>query len=77
MNLNSEENTNYVKYIKILGNHILDSDFPISVLEEFKERYDFCMEELDFWKSRNNPNRFKKSLHDLLKWLYITMHDRH
>lgn len=70
MNLNSKENKEYIKYIKILGNHILDSDFPISVLEEFAERYDFCMEELDFWENRNNPIRCQQSLRDLLKWLY-------
>lgn len=70
MNFSSNENKKFIKYIQILGNHVLDSDFPLSTLEEFQERYDFCMTELDFWKARNNPVRYRESLRNLLQWLY-------
>jgi len=67
---NSKENSEIIKYIIMFGNHLVDEEFPVEILNEFNERHDFCMEELSFWKSRGNPARYREALHSLLNWLY-------
>lgn len=67
---NSKENSEIIKYIIIFGNHLIEQEFPSEILTEFNERHDFCMEELEFWKKRNNPSRYNQSLKELLAWMH-------
>jgi len=67
---NSKKNSEFVKYIVLLGDHLLEEDYPEKILLEFRERHDFCMKELSFWKSRGNPVRYREALHSLLNWLH-------
>ena len=58
-----------MKYIILFGDHIMD-DCDEEVLYEFKDRYDLCMQELDFWRDRKNPERYQESLRILLQWMF-------
>jgi hypothetical protein len=67
---NSKENSEIIKYIIMFGNHLIEEEFPVEILNEFNERHDFCMQELEFWKKRNSPARYNQSLKDLLSWMH-------
>lgn len=67
---NSKKNSEFVKYIVLLGDHLLEEDYPEEILLEFRERHDFCMKELSFWKDRGNSERYQLALKTLLSWVF-------
>lgn len=67
---NSKKNSEFIKYIVLLGDHLLEEDYPEEILLEFRERHDFCMKELSFWKDRGNSERYQLALKSLLAWVF-------
>lgn len=65
----SKKNSELIKYITLFGDHILD-DCDEAVLYEFKDRHDLCMQELEFWRDRKNPERYQQALMILLEWMF-------
>ncbi len=66
---NTKNNSQLIKYIVLFGNHIAEEDYPTHILEEFKERHIFCLKELKFWRGRNNHERYRQALRELLNWV--------
>jgi hypothetical protein len=65
----SKKNSELIKYITLFGDHIVD-DCSEEVLHEFKDRHDLCMQELEFWRDRENPERYQQALMNLLEWMF-------
>lgn len=65
----SKKNSELIKYITLFGDHIID-DCSEEVLHEFKDRHDLCMQELEFWSDRKNPERYQEALMNLLEWMF-------
>jgi hypothetical protein len=65
-------NSEYKKFIFVFVNHICEEErFSIKDEEETLSRISFCLEEVKFWQSRNNPSRYSESLKSTLGWLFL------
>ena len=66
----TKNNSQLIKYIVLLGEHIASEEYPLHILEEFKERHSFCLQELKFWRGRGNHERYRQALRELLNWVF-------
>lgn len=69
MFFHTKKNKDLTKYIILFSDHITqDAD-----AEECKlvlSKIAFCLDELNFWVDRKNPQRYSESLRALLEWLF-------
>jgi len=66
---NNLRNKQLNKYIKLFSDHLLLGDNSEELLYEFKDRNDFCIDELKFWSKQKNPKRYQQALENYLSWL--------